>query len=116
MSQLDNSHGLGWRWKSVSSATTWRSGAKTDDSRRSGMRTDHGSSLNRLWEQQMAELRAERDALQRVLFEGAQVQRKLMAPRQLRRGHFDIAGEIFAVRHVSGDFLATFDVGSKVVL
>ena len=67
-------------------------------------------------EQKMAELRTERDGLQRLIFEGAQVQRKLTAPRYLRRGEFEIAGEIFPVRQVSGDFLATFDVGSYVML
>jgi len=49
-------------------------------------------------------------------FAAAQVQRKLGAPRRLRRGPFDIAGEIFPLRCVSGDFLAVFDVGARTIL
>lgn len=67
-------------------------------------------------DEQLAALRRERDALQRGLFEAAQVQRRFSARRQLRRGQFDMAGEIFPARHVSGDFLTAFDAGSETVL
>ncbi len=38
------------------------------------------------------------------IFEAAQVHRRLCAPRLVRRGEFEIASEIFAVRHLPGDF------------
>jgi serine phosphatase RsbU (regulator of sigma subunit) len=61
-------------------------------------------------------LRRERDGLQQGLFEAAQVQRRFSPPCQLRRGSLEISGEIFPVRHVSGDFLTAFDIGPKTVL
>ena len=66
--------------------------------------------------QQLESLRRDRDLLRLEISEAAQVQRRLSAPCQLRRGFFDIAGEIFPARHLSGDFLAAFDVGSHTVL
>ena len=48
-------------------------------------------------QQHYAELRSE-------MFEAAQVHRRLCAPRQLRFGNFEVASEIFAVRHLPGDF------------
>lgn len=47
-------------------------------------------------QQNYAELRAE-------IFEAAQVHRRLCAPRHLRFGNFEVASEIFAVRHLPGD-------------
>jgi len=58
----------------------------------------------------------ERSQVRDELFAAAQVQRELGAPRRLRRGPFDIAGEIFPLRCVSGDFLAVFDVGARTIL
>lgn len=48
--------------------------------------------------------RREHGRLQQAIFEAAQVQRRLCAPRELAWGEFEIAGEIFPVRHLSGDF------------
>lgn len=48
--------------------------------------------------------RREHAKLQQAVFEAAQVQRRLCAPRELAWGEFEIAGEIFPVRHLSGDF------------
>jgi sigma-B regulation protein RsbU (phosphoserine phosphatase) len=42
--------------------------------------------------------------LQQAVYEAAQIQRRLCAPRELVWGEFEIAGEIFPVRHLSGDF------------
>jgi serine phosphatase RsbU (regulator of sigma subunit) len=47
-------------------------------------------------QQNYAELRTE-------IFEAAQVHRRLCAPRHLRFGNFEVASEIFAVRHLPGD-------------
>jgi len=42
--------------------------------------------------------------LHTAIFEAAQVHRRLCAPRLVRAGDFEIASEIFAVRHLPGDF------------
>ena len=57
-------------------------------------------------------LRREQAKLQQAVFEAAQIQRRLCAPRELNWGEFEIAGEIFPVRHLSGDFLKVIDLGS----
>lgn len=64
----------------------------------------------------LARLSRGRDRLERELDEAAHLQRRFGAWRQLRRGSFEIAGEIFPLRHVSGDVLTVFDSGSHTVL
>jgi len=59
---------------------------------------------------ELADLRRAQAAIHRSFFEAAQVQRRLCAPRQLRIGDFEIAGEIFPVRHLSGDFFKVFEL------
>ena len=49
-------------------------------------------------------LRADHAKLQQAIFEAAQVQRRLCAPRALGWRQFEVAGEIFPVRHLCGDF------------
>jgi serine phosphatase RsbU (regulator of sigma subunit) len=44
------------------------------------------------------------------------VQRRLCAPRELIWGEFEIAGEIFPVRHLSGDFFKVMELGSALGL
>ena len=44
--------------------------------------------------------------LNSAIFEAAQVHRRLCAPSLIQYGAFDIASEIFAVRHLPGDFFA----------
>src|ERR1700678_1993778 len=55
-------------------------------------------------EQGLEALRREHAKLQQAIYEAAQVQRKLCSPRELVWGEYEIAGEIFAVRHLTGDF------------
>lgn len=57
-------------------------------------------------------LRREHAKLQQAVFEAAQVQRRLCAPREMTRGDFEIAGEIFPVRHLCGDFFKVLELGS----
>jgi serine phosphatase RsbU (regulator of sigma subunit) len=71
--------------------------------------------------QQARALRDELDAIRRehgklsqAIYEAAQVQRKLCAPRELSWGKFEIAGEIFPVRHLSGDFFKVMELGSAL--
>ncbi len=47
------------------------------------------------------------------LLEAAHVQRRLSGPRQLSRGGFDIAGEVFPARHLAGDFVSVMDAGER---
>ena len=61
-------------------------------------------------------LRREQAKLHQAIFEAAQVQRRLCAPRELQWGEFEIAGEIFPVRHLSGDFLKIMDLGAVLGL
>ena len=70
---------------------------------------------NNVLEDQLAALRRENDDLHRTLFEAAHAQRKLCGPRHLRRGSFEIASEIFPVRHLSGDFISIFDFEDDLV-
>ncbi len=65
---------------------------------------------------ELTALRREQKEMSDALFEAVQVHRKLCAPREARRGSFEIAGEMFAVRHLSGDFLKVLDLGSRTGL
>jgi phosphoserine phosphatase RsbU/P len=76
--------------------------------------TDGDSERVRELEEELAVLRREQSKLHRSIFEAAQVQRRLCAPRQFRTGEFDVAGEIFPVRHLSGDFFKVVDLGSAL--
>lgn len=60
-------------------------------------------------QQQYAELHT-------AIFEAAQVHRRLCAPSLVRYGAFDIASEIFAVRHLPGDFFTTEATDEGMVL
>jgi serine phosphatase RsbU (regulator of sigma subunit) len=59
-------------------------------------------------------LRRYQARLQQAIFEAAQVQRRLCAPRELSWGEFEVAGEIFPVRHLSGDFFKVMELGSAL--
>jgi serine phosphatase RsbU (regulator of sigma subunit) len=61
-------------------------------------------------------VRREHGKLQQAIYEAAQVQRKLCSPRELVWGEFEIAGEIFPVRHLSGDFFKVMQLGSVLGL
>lgn len=67
-------------------------------------------------EKRLAELRFEQDALQRSLYEAAQVQRNLCGSRHLRHSNFEIVSEIFPVRHLSGDFISVTAQGDDIVM
>lgn len=54
--------------------------------------------------------------LHTAIFEAAQVHRRLCAPSLVRRGAFDVASEIFAVRHLPGDFFSVEETDRGLVL
>ena len=55
-------------------------------------------------ENKLAALQQDYADLHTAIYEAAQVHRRLCAPRLVRHGEFEIASEIFAVRHLPGDF------------
>ena len=67
-------------------------------------------------ERKLAALEKDYAELHTALFEAAQVYRRLCAPRLVRHDNFEIASEIFAVRHVPGDFFTIEEVSSGVIL
>jgi serine phosphatase RsbU (regulator of sigma subunit) len=75
-----------------------------------GMGNDAAKKLQSLTEE-LDRLRSEQAKLQQAVFEAAQIQRRLCAPRELSWGEFEMAGEIFPVRHLSGDFFKVIELG-----
>jgi len=54
--------------------------------------------------------------LNTAIFEAAQVHRRLCAPSLVRHGAFDVASEIFAVRHLPGDFFSVEQTSEGLIL
>ena len=65
---------------------------------------------------ELSSLRGEHAKLQQAIFEAAQVQRRLCLPREVTWRGFEIAGEIFPVRHLSGDFFKVMQFRSGLAL
>ena len=65
---------------------------------------------------QLATLQKDYAELHTAIFEAAQVHRRLCAPRLVRHQDFEIASEIFAVRHLPGDFFTAEETKDGVVL
>lgn len=71
---------------------------------------------NQELEVKLADLQQNYAALRTEIFEAAQVHRRLCAPRNIRVGDFEIASEIFAVRHLPGDFFTVEEKSDGVIL
>ena len=67
-------------------------------------------------EMTLASLKRDHAELHTAIFEAAQVHRRLCAPRLIRRGDFEVASEIFAVRHLPGDFFTVYEKRSDLIL
>jgi sigma-B regulation protein RsbU (phosphoserine phosphatase) len=67
-------------------------------------------------EVKLADLQQDYADLHTQIFEAAQVHRRLCAPRHVRFGNFEIASEIFAVRHLPGDFFTVAEKSDGVIL
>ena len=67
-------------------------------------------------EVKLADLQQNYAELHTQIFEAAQVHRRLCAPRHVRFASFEIASEIFAVRHLPGDFFTVSEKSDGVVL
>src|SRR5262245_47508745 len=68
----------------------------------------------RALEDELMAMRREQSSIHRSFFEAAQIQRRLCAPRQFHSAEFEVAGEIFPVRHLSVDFFKVFELGSAL--
>lgn len=86
-------------------------------------KTPSGSALTQpaalpcdLVSDELNSLRGEYARLQQAIFEAAQVQRRLCMPRELGWREFEIAGEIFPVRYLSGDFFKVMQFRSGPAL
>ena len=66
--------------------------------------------------QKLETLQKDYAELNTAIFEAAQVHRRLCAPSLVRHGAFDIASEIFAVRHLPGDFFCVEDTRDGLLL
>ena len=80
--------------------------------------TRRGTEIKRPSEMELkfAALQKDYADLHEAIFEAAQVHRRLCAPRLLRFGDFEIASEIFAVRHLPGDFFTVEQTNEGVLL
>lgn len=67
-------------------------------------------------EVKLAALQQDYAELHTAIFEAAQVHRRLCAPRSVRLGAFEIASEIFAVRHLPGDFFTVTPADGYAIL
>jgi serine phosphatase RsbU (regulator of sigma subunit) len=60
-------------------------------------------------------LKKDHAELNAAIFEAAQIHRRLCAPTLIRHGTFEIASEIFAVRHLPGDFFSVEETDRGLV-
>lgn len=77
--------------------------------------TPERTQLNEL-EFKLETLQQQYAELHTAIFEAAQVHRRLCAPSLVHYGAFDIASEIFAVRHLPGDFFTLEETNEGMVL
>ena len=74
------------------------------------------NSSTRSQQQEVEELRRAHAKVQQAIYEAAQVQRRLCSPRELVCGGFEVAGEIFPVRHLCGDFFKAMQLEDDLAL
>jgi len=89
--------------------------AEKDGHKSASTQAESAETVHSVKEELIA-VRHEHAKLQQAIYEAAQVQRKLCAPRELVSGEFEIAGEIFPVRHLSGDFFKVMQLDSVLGL
>ncbi len=65
---------------------------------------------------ELTALRRDHAKLRQAIFEAAQMQRRLCAPGELPWRQFEVAGEIFPVRDLSGDFFKVLEVDETLTL
>src|SRR6185369_15274243 len=85
---------------------------RTSTSQRRAFRRTRVNEL----ETKLSALQKDYAELHTAIFEAAQVHRRLCAPRLVRYGDFDIASEIFAIRHLAGDFFTIKETRNGIIL
>jgi serine phosphatase RsbU (regulator of sigma subunit) len=85
-------------------------------SRVSASRRQSNKAAHQELEGRLAALQKDYADLHTAIFEAAQVHRRLCAPRLVRYEDFEIASEIFAVRHLAGDFFTIKESQGRVIL
>lgn len=75
-----------------------------------------GTTRRQELEERLAALQKDYAELHTEIFEAAQVHRRMCAPRLVRYGDIEIASEIFAVRHLPGDFFTIKHTNTGVLL
>ena len=78
--------------------------------------TSNGRTRLRELEFKLETLQQQYADLNTAIFQAAQVHRRLCAPSLVHYGAFDIASEIFAVRHLPGDFFTVEETDEGIVL
>jgi phosphoserine phosphatase RsbU/P len=79
-------------------------------------RSSAGSQRELDLELKVGALQKDYAELHAAVFEAAQVHRRLCAPRLVQRGDFEIASEVFAVRHLPADiFIIQETVGNLII-
>jgi phosphoserine phosphatase RsbU/P len=64
----------------------------------------------------LAAIQSDYAEMRNAVVAAAQVHRRLCAPRLVRRGNFEIASEVFAHRHVPGDFFTIEESAHNIFL
>jgi serine phosphatase RsbU (regulator of sigma subunit) len=100
----------------VSSALETGQTAKRRARKNMGRSGAHNAEELQSIRQELDIVRREHAKLQQAVYEAAQIQRKLCSPRELVWGDFEIAGEIFPVRHLSGDFFKVMQLDAVLGL
>jgi serine phosphatase RsbU (regulator of sigma subunit) len=99
---------LGWQ---TSSALPGQASRKSRTAR-----TGEPPAITQSQKKDLDAVRSAHAKLQQAIYEAAQVQRRLCAPRECVWGDFEIAGESFPVRHLTGDFFKVMELGSALGL
>jgi serine phosphatase RsbU (regulator of sigma subunit) len=105
--------------KSPASCLGWQTGPALQGQASGNSRTARTAMPPASTQSQQKDLDAARSAhakLQQAIYEAAQIQRRLCAPRECIWGEFEIAGESFPVRHLTGDFFKVMELGSVLGL
>lgn len=90
--------------------------ATTDVQGNAAQRRPSAAMQLRALEARFTALQKDYAELHGEIFEAAQIHRRLCAPRLMRYADVEIANEIFAVRHLAGDFFTINETDEGVVL
>lgn len=104
------SHELGQEQTTLGASSTGEWTAPQETASSAGAPSEELRALT----EELAALRREQAKLHQAIFEAAQIQRRLCAPREFTSGELEIAGEIFPVRHLSGDFFKVMELDSAL--